>query len=276
MDFFKLSKLFWLFAEPSNFLILLLVASLVLERLHRPRAAHALVAVATVSLVAIFLLPVDQWIAAPLENRFAPAVPPPCVDGILLLTGGEFPTISASRDSPTTDAAGRYAAATDLLRRYPQARLVISGGSPYVFEDNEHPEAAVGSAYLGELGVDGSRVTLEPRSRTTWENFVLARGVAKPKPGETWLLVTRAIHMPRAMGIAQALDWPMLAWPTDYLTPAPGSPPILWLRASTSLARVDAAIKEWIGLAAYRLTGRTAALLPAPAKDVAAATCPAP
>jgi hypothetical protein len=33
------------------------------------------------------------------------------------------------------------------------------------------------------------------------------------------------------------------------------------------LGRTDVAVREWIGLVAYRLMGRTSDLLPGPAKD---------
>lgn len=63
------------------------------------------------------------------------------------------------------------------------------------------------------------RVLYDDQSRTTWENAVNAFTLGQPKPGETWLLVTSASHMPRAIGAFRGAGWPMmLPWPVAYRT----------------------------------------------------------
>ena len=116
------------------------------------------------------------------------------------------------------------------------------------------PETTVARAIFGQLGLPANRVLYENRARDTWENFVYSRALAKPKPGETWLLVTSAYHLPRAMAVARRLGWTMQPWPSDYETvPKPG-----WLGANfaANLGRLDLAAHEWVGLIAYRVAGR--------------------
>jgi uncharacterized SAM-binding protein YcdF (DUF218 family) len=126
---------------------------------------------------------------------------------------------------------------------------------------------------LAELGLDPARVTFEGESRTTWENLVLSKRLVQPAPGRNWILVTAALHMPRSIGVARATGWPMLAWSTDYETPDAKDGTPLHGRLGEKLDLVDRAFKEWVGLAAYRATGRSPTLLPAPDAEPAA-SCP--
>jgi len=106
-------------------------------------------------------------------------------------------------------------------------------------------------------------VIYEDRSRNTWENAVLSHRLVQPKPGETWLLVTSASHMPRAMGCFREAGWNVTPWPVNYTT---GGSPRAWYDAPfpTRLNQFEGALREWIGLVAYWLLGRMQAPFPAP------------
>ncbi len=107
-------------------------------------------------------------------------------------------------------------------------------------------------------------MTFEDKSRNTWENAIFTRDLVNPKPGDTWLLVTSAWHMPRAMGIFRKAGFKVTAYPVDYLTYGNSRdlhPPRL---ALDEMERLENALHEWIGLVAYRLTDKTDALFPAP------------
>jgi uncharacterized SAM-binding protein YcdF (DUF218 family) len=106
-------------------------------------------------------------------------------------------------------------------------------------------------------------VIFEDRSRNTYENAVLSKALAGPAEGERWLLVTSAAHMPRSVGVFRQAGWPVIAYPVDFRT----SDEIGFLQmpdAAQRWAELDQAIKSWVGLVAYWLTGRTSALFPAP------------
>jgi uncharacterized SAM-binding protein YcdF (DUF218 family) len=149
-----------------------------------------------------------------------------------------------------------------LARRYPEARLVFTGGQG-TFLQGSLTEADVARELWTAMGLPPGRVLYEDRSRNTHENAVLTRELAAPRPGETWLLVTSAQHMPRAMGVFRRAGWDPVAWPVNYTT---GGTPRAWYDAPfpTRLNQFEGALREWVGLLAYRLLGRTGALFPGP------------
>jgi uncharacterized SAM-binding protein YcdF (DUF218 family) len=249
MDFLSVSKLFWFFAVPSHALVWLLVLGVALSSY---RVGRNLIAATVFILVVLIFVPIGDWAVGGLENQYPRGPWPTHVDGILELGGGLHSTILTLRGAPGAEGGeGRPVATVELARRYPQARVIFSGGTP---AKTIAPEAIVARYIFTQLGVAPGRVIYEERARDTWENFVYSRPLAKPKPGEVWLLVTSAYHMPRAMAIAREVGWTMQPWPSDYLT-APhtnfegGS-------LSENLGHLDLAAHEWAGLIAYRLAGR--------------------
>lgn len=256
------SQLFWIVAAPGNFLLLLLVLGVLRLALTRRRRGHALVAIAMVGLLAVTLLPVGDWLLLPLENRFVvPADPIERVDGIVVLGGAIDGVVSTARKRVAFNAAGaRLTDAVAIARRYPAARILLTGGDNHIVAEADS-EAGIMKAFFVAEGIDPSRITLEPNSRTTHENAVFSRAVAQPQPGDTWLLVTSASHTPRAVGCFRAAGWTVRPYPVDFRTTGTFSL-VSELSLSSELARVNAAAKEWMGLLIYWILGRTDALFP--------------
>ena len=233
----------------------------------RPRVRNlgrGLLAFGLGAMAAIAVLPLGEWLLAPLEERFPrPAEPLGRVDGVVVLGGAIDLRVSVERGRPELGAsADRLTAFVALARRYPQARLVFTGGSGALF-DTGHSEANVAENLIAELGLDPARIAFERAARNTRENALLAMALAQPQAGETWLLVTSAFHMPRAMGSFRRAGWQVTAYPVDYLTAGPGA----WrpgFNLMLGLSLLTVAEKEWIGLAAYRLLGWTDRLFPDP------------
>ncbi len=129
------------------------------------------------------------------------------------------------------------------------------------------PEADYVLPLWESFGIARDRVTLETRSRNTAENAAFTKALVKPKPGERWLLVTSALHMPRAVGCFRRVGFPVEAYPVDWTTPPRLSLGRLLpsFALSRGLRELDKAAHEWIGLLAYWVTGRTSSFLPGPA-----------
>jgi len=146
------------------------------------------------------------------------------------------------------DARRNLAALTDA------AKVVFTGGSA-VLIGAQNAETVTARYVFSELQLDPARLLLEPHARNTYENILFSKTLVKPKPGEVWLLDTSAIHMPRAMAVARKLGWPMVPWPSDYIT-APGGDGADLLDVGGNLGLTDYAMHEWIGMLAYRISGK--------------------
>ncbi|MDQ2080734.1 YdcF family protein [Xanthobacteraceae bacterium Astr-EGSB] len=262
--FFIISKTLGFFASPSNLLLCLGFAGLLLGLTRWRRIGRGLTAASLVLLVVAGLSPLGNWLIAPLEERF-PAwdAGRGAPDGIVVLGGAISSELSLARGAPyLNESAERITAAAALARTYPQARIIYSGGTNRVILPNG-AEADIAASLFESIGLPRERLILDGRSRNTVENAEFSRTLAAPKPGERWLLVTSAYHMPRAMAVFRAAQFPVEAYPVDWRTAA-GDGLFPFDTVSAGLRRTDTAVREWAGLVVYWLTGRTQMLFPGP------------
>lgn len=260
---FVAGKLAWYLLCPSNFLLLLIAAGGLVGLTGR-RWGYRVAWTGFVVLFLVATFPVGEALRRPLEERFAAPDPPPArVDGIIVLGGGIDPQASAAWGQPALGpTAERFTALVELGRRWPQATLVFTGGVGSL-RGAATTEAAVLRDFYARQGFDLDRIVFEDRSRNTVENALFTKALVDPQPGQVWLLVTSASHMPRAMGVFRKAGWDVTAWPVDYRTRR-DLPSRLLIQAGQRLDQLDEAFYEWEGLLYYRLRGHTAALFPAP------------
>jgi uncharacterized SAM-binding protein YcdF (DUF218 family) len=262
------SKLFWLVAEPGSLLLSMLLLGTLLLFTPWQGAGRALVLLAAAATAAVALLPVGQMALKPIEDRFPPPlVLPDKVDGILVLGGVVDEYVIGKRGIPKSlVAAGspRLDAFILLARRYPQAQHVFTGGSISLIKGRD-TEADVVRRIFARLGIDTTRIAWEDRSRNTWENARFSHDMLKPEPGQTWLLITSARHMPRAIGTFRQAGWSgLVPFPVDFATDYELGEFEPQFRLGANLTDLSEAVREYIGLAAYRIMGRSSAFLPAP------------
>ena len=161
--------------------------------------------------------PLGNWLLYPLESRF-PAwdASRGAPDGIVVLGGSIDADISAAHGvAVVRGAADRIIAAAALAHRYPNARLIFTGGSSNLIS-NDAREADYAAEVFERLGVPKARLTMERRSRNTEENAEFTKAIAAPKPGERWLLVTSAYHMPRSVGLFRKAGFAVEPYPVDW------------------------------------------------------------
>lgn len=261
--FFYLSKTVWFCLQPSSLLVLAVALAVWLIRRGRIEAGLRWLTGSLVGTLVIGLSPVADLITSPLEARFPrPVIDGQRIDGIIVLGGMEETAPGVRELMSLNDAAERMTEATVLARMHPEARLVFSGGSGALIDRTSGAERA--RAFFTAFGIEASRIVLEDTSRNTHENAVRSREALQPKPGQRWLLVTSAWHMPRAVGCFRQAGFDVVAWPVDYRTPVSLDMTHVFGSLPEGLGRFDAMAKEYIGLLVYRITGRTDVLFPGP------------
>jgi uncharacterized SAM-binding protein YcdF (DUF218 family) len=263
--FFLLSKTLGTMLLPVNFLIGIGVLGAILLLTRWAGFGRKLLAASVVVFALCGFSPVGNLLMLPLEQRFPPWDPSRgAPDGIVVLGGGIEPDLSAAHGRPVLGRSGdRIAAAAELARQYPNARIVYSGGNANLIGDDSAKEADYALSMLEELGVAKDRLVAERLSRNTVENSEFAKAVAKPKERERWLLVTSAFHMPRSIGLFRKAGFKVEAYPVDWR--ASKSDAFSFSSAAIGgLERTEVAIREWIGLAAYWLAGKTDQFFPGP------------
>jgi len=270
--FFILSKTLGILTVPSHVITLVAVGGLGLLWTRFSRGGRRLLWVSLGLVLMLGFLPAGKALILVIEQRFPPWVasgPPP--DGIIVLGGAINPERSAARGMVSiNDAAERVTEIAVLARRFPQARVVFSGGSANLVFSGP-PESAFMLDVLENFGVPRTRVILEERSRNTVENARFTRALVDPKPGERWLLVTSAIHMPRAIGAFRQAGFPVEAYPVDWRTEGWSD---VWkgpFWPLEGLDKTDFAVKEFAGLLSYWLAGYSSELFPGPQATPAAA-----
>jgi uncharacterized SAM-binding protein YcdF (DUF218 family) len=255
--FFILANTLGSLVIPSHALTLTVLFGGLLLLTRFRRAGRRVLIACFIVFVLVGALPVGGTLMFVLENRFpdwAETGPP---DGIVVLGGG---------------GAERLAEVPALVRRFPNARVVFTGGNSSLF--GGPPEAQSGVPLLQSFGIAPERIVTEDQSRNTAENAAFTKALIKPKPGQRWLLVTSAMHMPRSVGAFRKAAFPVEAYPVDWHGDLHG-PSWRWLVPSLSLPAgwmaLDGATREFIGLAAYWLAGYSSELFPGPAVNPAAA-----
>ena len=257
--------LIWSILSPSQLILGGLLVGALLLAAGRLRAGRWLTVAFGIALLVIGLLPTATYVARPLETRFPKPELPERIAGIILLAGAERPTASEASGEPQVGLhGGRYITLLRLAARYPQAPIVYSGGP------RERPgkgrletPPAVAAEILASIGLLADRVSFEEASRDTCASASNTFSYLRPRSADNWLVVTSAIHVPRTMACFRAVGWNVIPYPADFHSYATG-----WWSFPTQIARnldlFDLAAHEWIGLAYYRLSGRTKEIFPAP------------
>lgn len=264
--FFVVSKLVWFAIQPLVALALAVLLGLVLSAAGFRTVATLLFALSGLVYVVAMFSPAGLLLVSALEDRFPRPDLPANVAGIIVL-GGSFDTrVAKTRgDAELSEAGDRVTAGVMLSRKFPDARVVFTGGVAAVFEDDVS-EAEVAQRAFDSLGLDPSRLVLEDRARNTIENAAFTKELVRPKPNETWLLVTSAFHMPRSVGCFRKVGFDVLPYPVDYRTPTGSArwrP--AWADVSRNADKLQLAAREYVGLVGYRLSGKIDELFPGPA-----------
>lgn len=253
--FFVASKLAWALLSPGNAIILSFLLGLLLLMTQWQRLAKSLLWLTSFVSLMVLLYPVGDWLIEPLERQYSqPITMPEQVDGIILLGGGEDLKRSLSWQVAELGlAADRYVATKKLADLYSNVPVYFTGGSGSLRLQNTKGEASVAEVLLTDLDIAKERLVLETQSRNTYENFMLLKPLLATKG--RYLLVTSAFHMPRSVAIAEKVGIDVIPYPVDYRSNR-ADMRYIELDLFDHLKSLEPAVSEWIGLFAYRLSGK--------------------
>lgn len=148
------------------------------------------------------------------------------------------------------EAAERMTVPLALMQSHPHLRLLFTGGEGELFVDGL-TEADRAKIFFDSMGVASEKTTYESASHTTYENAVLSATMPGVDPAQSWLLLTSASHMPRAMATFRKAGWNVTPYPVDFRTGS-HTP---WTQYSLALGATKwhLALHELAGLLAYKI-----------------------
>ena len=255
MDLY-LSKLIPLFIYPLGFaLVMSILAALVLRRWASLARLFLLVAVAVLWVASTPSF--ADYLLLTLERQYPPVAveDTPTADAIVVLGGGVTGPAPPRIAIDLSDAADRVLHAARLYRAGKAPVVVVSGGAiPWLGSDI--PEARSMQTLLEEWGVPGASILAEGASRNTHENAVFTRQLLVEQGLQRVLLVTSAMHMPRALATFTSAGIDAVPAPTDFTVTYRDQRTLIdFLPDAGALSRTTNAIKEYIGYAYYRWKG---------------------
>jgi uncharacterized SAM-binding protein YcdF (DUF218 family) len=261
-----ISKIGGFLILPSNFLILLMFAGLLIGMLSGwRRTGRFLTWAGMLGLAFCAFSPAANWLIQPLEDRFPRPESVSGYDGIIVLGGAVDTVVTGARgDTALTMSAERITITARLAKLLPDAKIVHTGGQG-VIVSSQATEAEGAARLFQDFGIAPDRVILEDQSLNTWQNAIYAKRLVDPQPGQKWLLVTSAYHMPRSMGVFEQAGWTgITAYPVDYRTRGMSDRGLGFDGASKGLRRFDIAFREWVGLLVYGALERSTSFFPGP------------
>jgi uncharacterized SAM-binding protein YcdF (DUF218 family) len=249
-------------AVPSNLLPAIGLLGLIIAFVRGGRVGLWLACLGIGGTLIAGILPIANIAIRPLEERFPQyredGRP---IDGIIVLSGAVDLARSFDRgEFSLNGAAERFVAFAEMARRHPEARLVYTGGSI----GRSRSEALLAAEQMKRLGISTERLLIETASQTTWDNARNTKALLGAAAQGRWVLITSAWHMPRAMGSFQKVGLTVIPYPVDYQTRGRADLIRPFTVVGYGLQRLDIAVREWLGLLGYRMSGRTNSFFPGP------------
>lgn len=262
---FVISKLFWNTVQPLSLVFLLGLLAIGFLGFRWLRCAATALALALLILFVTLYTTLGSVLLQTLEARFTrPDRDPPEIACMIVL-GGAFETeVTTARGGiDLNQAADRFVEALRLAMQYPQAKILVSGGDGSLSGGYEG-DAAASIRFFKAFGISGDRLIAETTSRNTDENAQNSRGLLASEDLGPCLLITSAFHMPRSVGLFRKAGIDVTPWPVDYRTAGNLSFTLDFTQPTLNSQQMSTALREWVGLAAYRMLGRIDEVFPAP------------
>lgn len=261
--FIFLSKLLPLFIYPLGLSVILLIAAFLVH--HNRKISRGLVLAACLILWLSSTTGFSNLLARSLEWRFLPPDIIPPADVIILLGGGTEPAAYPRSTTEINGAGDRVLYAAKLFAEGKAPRILLSGGEIAWLNDGSSTPAQDMANILMDIGVPESALILENESQNTYENALKAKEILSELEVNQILLVTSAMHMPRAVALFEKQGLEVIPLPVDYSVTqddSAGGQARSWINrilnvipSASNLALTTSALKEYLGMLIYTLQG---------------------
>ncbi len=252
------SKILPLLLDPLVVAILLLLGSFLVWK-RRPRVFLITYGTALILLVIGGCPAVERWLTDRLERQYPDLGVDsyPSAQAIVVLGGAIHMPSTQHHASGIIDSSDRLLMALRLYHAGKAPLVVMSGGNnPFSVDAPEQPEAEIMRRLLVEWGISAAAIEVEGGSINTHENAVFSRQLLGRRGIGQIILVTSAIHMPRAVAVFHKAGFDVIAAPADFQTGwRKSSAMFRWIPDAGALVGSSRAIREWLGLWVYRLRG---------------------
>ena len=248
-----ISKLVIGLLSPLGTALCLAALALLLAWQRRRRTTLALALLAFIWLWAWSTPVLSHWFGSRIESIYPQTAIAalPQAQAVMVLGGAVAPPSGSNQDIDLGAAADRVWYAARLFHAGKAPLLLLSGGHDP--ERDAFSEARAMASVLADFGVPAQALLLEESSRNTRENAVFSAALLKARGIERILLVTSALHMPRAVALFAAQGLQVIPAPTVFEASRAPPPGVLaWLPDAQALDASARAIKELVG----RATGR--------------------
>lgn len=255
MDSIVLTKILTALVYPAGFALVLLVMGLVLGLFNARRIKKLLTILAVVLLLVTSNPQFAAFLAGELEQRYPQKELSEIAkhDAIIVLGGGLRIPLPPAQHTQIGSGSDRLWYSVRLYRSGLAAKTILTGGNVYA-QPGFASEAQYAAELLREWGVPEQAILIEGGSRTTRQNqentvFFLARNNIKSA-----LLVTSALHMPRAYALFKKTGIRITPASADVLVRHQNSPEVLkWIPSASALYLTSVALHEHYGYAVDRL-----------------------
>jgi len=259
-----LTRAFWLVVQPVSLILLLTALGLLLSFRRGRWWSRSLLFLGVLLLLVSGFTTFGYALITPLEDRFVRPAEPTHIDGIVVLGGGMDGEVDSVRHGWEFNQSGdRMVEALRLALTHPEAKVVIAAG-PAALAPEQEPEAYAALRFFTAFGIAANRLVLDDKSRNTEENAQFAKALAGAAPGQVWLLVTSAFHMPRSVGLFSKAEFAVVPWPADYLASGAEGIRLKPDQSPENIVVSSTALREWAGLLGYWMAGKIDSPFPAP------------
>lgn len=261
--FIFLSKILPLFVYPLGLSSILLLFTLTIRHRHKLRFGLTLSAILILWLTSTTGF--SNLLARSLEYKYPVLDDYPMVDVAVVLGGGTEPAVAPRQSVEVNGAGDRVLFAASLFRQGKAQKLLLSGGEISWLNEGSTTPADDMAALLTSIGIPEEALILETKSKNTYENALYTREKLMDAESNRILLITSALHMPRAVALFEKQGFEVIPVPVDFSVTEDESPPqgssriqlkfMDIIPQTGNLSLTTNALKEYLGLFVYRLQG---------------------